>query len=370
MSHHVIIDKEFNLWGFGENHFGQLGVGDKQDKHSPVKLPAFDDSISSIIQVSGILHTLFLDDQDDVWVSGMSGLDGILMTDVPVRVNGAKNIVKIAAGSYHDLLLDKNGNVFSFGNNNLFQLGTGDREYRNAPTRIENIPKISDISCGPHHSILIDCDGNCWSFGSNSFGQLGLGDTQIRSKPTKIENIPPIRSACCAIYHTILISMDDIAYSFGHNDNGQLGLDDQGPIDRLVPTEIQNLPPIKLAYSIYNHTIFLDINNIAWGCGANGNHQLGLDHRDIVTVPEKLNFPCEICSIICGVNSTIIINSDGELLSFGLNDKGQLGLGHTNNVSEPTKISVKDESGQVRNLETFVLQSGRGYKTKSARYQS
>lgn len=367
MCHHIIIDKEFNLWGFGENNYGQLGVGDKEDKHLPVKLPAFNDGNHLIVSTSGILnHTLFLDDQGDVSVSGITGSNGNLISIIPIKmIENIGNILKITSGTYHALFLDNNGDVFSFGNNNLYQLGLGDREYRDVPTKIENIPKIRDICSGSYHSILIDVEGSCWSFGSNYYGQLGLGDTRDRLKPTKIENILPIRSAICSFNYTILININDTVYSFGHNNEGQLGLGDY--IDRLVPTEIQNLPAIKSVHSRHFYTIFLDVCGVGWGCGKYKHEQFSSKCHSGVTIPEKIIFHDEISSIICGVDTTIIINSKGECFSFGMNDKGQLGLGHTNDVFEPTKISVTDESGQVRNLETFVLQPGRGFKTKNAR---
>ena len=52
-----------------------------------------------------------------------------------------------------------------------------------------NIPPIKIISCVNESCYLIDFEGNLWSFGNNDNGQLGLGDTTRRSSPVQLSGV-------------------------------------------------------------------------------------------------------------------------------------------------------------------------------------
>ncbi len=77
--------------------------------------------------------------------------------------------------------------TWSFGDNRFGQLGLDDYRNRNLPVKLntDNLVGISNgrdikfnpndikVSCGGGHTILIDGNGNVWSFGFNEYGQLG-----------------------------------------------------------------------------------------------------------------------------------------------------------------------------------------------------
>ena len=80
------------------------------------------------------------------------------------------------------MALDKDGNVWSWGDNSFGQLGNGnfDYNYSGAPVRVlkpGDVPltNIVSIDAGFEHSLAIDRDDNVWVWGRNDEGQLGLG---------------------------------------------------------------------------------------------------------------------------------------------------------------------------------------------------
>lgn len=86
-------------------------------------------------------------------------------------------ISQIAAGLHHSVLLTQNGDVYTFGSNQFGQLGTGDFKNRYTPTKI-NIEYITNdqiiqVAAGSNHTVLLSSSGNVFSFGSNQYGQLG-----------------------------------------------------------------------------------------------------------------------------------------------------------------------------------------------------
>ena len=63
-----LIDFDGNVWSFGKNDGGQLGLGNKKTTYVPTKI----DSLSDIIQVSGSFGSHFLaqDSQNKIYVMG------------------------------------------------------------------------------------------------------------------------------------------------------------------------------------------------------------------------------------------------------------------------------------------------------------
>ena len=83
------------------------------------------------------------------------------------------------------------GNVWSAGNNSVGQLGLGDYENITSPEKITSLPTIITIAAGNFHSLFLDSNGNVWSVGYNNYGQLG--DTTNRTSPQQITSFPQIR---------------------------------------------------------------------------------------------------------------------------------------------------------------------------------
>ena len=53
------------------------------------------------------------------------------------------------------------------------------------------------ISCGAYFTVCVDCEGFIWSFGENNCGQFGTGNTTNFNVPQKLQDIPPVLSVSC-----------------------------------------------------------------------------------------------------------------------------------------------------------------------------
>jgi alpha-tubulin suppressor-like RCC1 family protein len=60
-----VIDFNDEIWAFGGNYFGQLGLGDLKDRLKPTKIPNL--KVQSVI--AGFNLTLALDFNNHVWVN-------------------------------------------------------------------------------------------------------------------------------------------------------------------------------------------------------------------------------------------------------------------------------------------------------------
>ncbi len=97
------------------------------------------------------------------------------------------DMVRVAAGHSHTLLLADNGEVYSCGSNEYGQLGHGDRKQRRTAHRIEGLAEVKDIAAGYHYSLVLLKNGDVYSFGCGADGRLGHGDCEDRLRPTKVE---------------------------------------------------------------------------------------------------------------------------------------------------------------------------------------
>ena len=82
------------------------------------------------------------------------------------------DIIKLACGSSHTCLLTAKGNVWTFGNNEYGQLGTGDCADATVPKQVKSLKNMVEIACGSSHTAVIDSNGSVFTFGKGKNGQL------------------------------------------------------------------------------------------------------------------------------------------------------------------------------------------------------
>ena len=114
--------------------------------------------------------------------------------EVTVLMNGYKTLPQVAAGEGFTVALDKDGKVYTWGKNDLGQLGDQGKENRIVPTEITfdfGNPSnyITRIETGNGHTIAVDNTGKVWTWGRNDLGQLGNGTRNNSNKPVQV-NLP------------------------------------------------------------------------------------------------------------------------------------------------------------------------------------
>ena len=122
--------------------------------------------------------------------------------------------------------------------------------------------------------------------------------------------------------HTITLSDDGTAYSFGRNYLGELGLGHKENVS--IPTPIPNLPKINMVSCGGYFAVCVDYEGFIWSFGANNCGQLGTRKKIYFNVPQKLITIPPVLSVACGFEHTLIITNDSNLWSCGRNNFGQL----------------------------------------------
>jgi alpha-tubulin suppressor-like RCC1 family protein len=348
-SHIAIIDSNNDVWTFGENDDGQLGLGDNEDRTYPVLLPRIKAKFISC----GHSYTMIIDLNDNVWgfgtnYNGELGLEDNIDRNIPtlLPLSQERKIKFISCGS-HTMMIDSDHNVWACGPNTLGELGLGDDVNRYVPTQILGF-KAKFVSSGHISTMIIDLDDNVWGFGYNRLGVLGLGDNIHRNIPTLLpwsyEN--KAKFVYCSNSYAMIIDTNDNVWAFGYNGYGQLGLGDTE--SRNIPTQI---PEIK-ARSVScgnNHTIIIDINNNVWGFGDDRGGQL--NSKRIDWPYDNTLYPIQLgikaLSVSCGAYNTMIIldpNPEFESNVYLIPFNEAIRKLNSGDVSEFWSISLKYQS--------------------------
>lgn len=162
-SHHTILYKnDGTLWGFGDNRFGQLGIGHFNRKPEPK----------------------------------------LIMKDISIKL--------ISCGSDFTIIYKTDGSLYGFGNNSSNQLGIGSHKL------ILNDENIKIISCGVDYTILYRNNGEVYGLGSNYYGQLTTNSKILNyDKPILMMKDDSIKAICCNVRHTLIYKENGEIYGIG-----------------------------------------------------------------------------------------------------------------------------------------------------------
>jgi alpha-tubulin suppressor-like RCC1 family protein len=126
-SHHSLFIRNGALYAMGENLYGQLGIADKNEALTPVKVGA----ANNFVSVSTINYTTVALRQDgSLWATGFNnygevGIGSRKHQPTLVRVGKDTNWISIAGGETFSLAIKRNGTLWGWGNNKRKQLENG-----------------------------------------------------------------------------------------------------------------------------------------------------------------------------------------------------------------------------------------------------
>ena len=222
--HTICISSNHKVYAFGDNKNGQIGICKSVDHELLPVLVPLDVDIKQI--ACGGYHNIFLTYDNDVWVCGFNeqgqlGLGDNENRNTPVNNPFLNDIVSVACGSNHTIVMNSEHQLFSFGYNNNGQLGVGDHKTKNKPEPVQFSEEIHSFSCGTYHTLILDTSNRILVFGINTIeGDRidGYHDGIMLNEPSDV----------CLMsnggYHIILKTVSNEIWAFGYNDYHQLPL--------------------------------------------------------------------------------------------------------------------------------------------------
>lgn len=383
----VAVTSAGTAYAWGDNWFGQHGsgaLGGSSREPVPVAMP---DGVT-VTQVSaGADHTLALGSDGNVYawgdnVIGQLGLgdSGPFESAVPVQTGLPADVTvsAIAAGGYHSFALATDGRLFAWGNNSHGQLGLGTSGGSVHTPQLVHAPAgvtFTSVSVGHYHALAIAQDGTAYAWGRNNYGQLGLGDTTDHATPVAITG--PLTTVSVTLlvagqWYSMAIVEGGTAYAWGDNLFGQLG--DGTKATSTLPAEI--VPPAAgvqftdlEASGSFSLGIGSDGLTYAWGdnyYGQLGNSAVGAEALTPVSVHIPAGAaPLELLS--AAGDHAFARGADGIVYGWGFNDSGRLGIGPASTAPVPTPVLVPE--GEVTDVQfdgvsaTSIVDNGDGTLT-------
>ncbi|KAM0840808.1 hypothetical protein ACQ4PT_059409 [Festuca glaucescens] len=202
----VTVNGQVHSWGRNQN--GQLGLGNNEDSLLPQKIQAFEGVCISMI-AAGAEHTVAVTEDGDLygWGWGRYGNLGLGDRDdrfVPEKVSPVEGekMGLVACGWRHSVTVSSSGGLYTYGWSKYGQLGHGDFQDHLVPHKVEALKdssisqKIAQVACGWRHTLALTENKNVFSWGRGTSGQLGHGEIVDRNIPKMIDALSLDGYAC------------------------------------------------------------------------------------------------------------------------------------------------------------------------------
>uniref|UniRef100_A0A8C4QH69 Regulator of chromosome condensation 2 n=1 Tax=Eptatretus burgeri TaxID=7764 RepID=A0A8C4QH69_EPTBU len=345
-------------------------------------------SVRTVVSGSCAAHSLLITCSGEVWSwgrgdKGQLGHGDAKRVDIPRAIETLKgtNIVLAACGRSQTLCLTDSGTVYSFGENNLGQLGLGNQtDSVSTPTPIAyHGQPIVKVACGAEFSVIVDCKGSLYTFGCPQYGQLGHNsDGRFIARANKLEfvcELVPRRIAlfvektrdgivlpvpaisivgvACGANHTLALDVKGRVFSWGFGGYGRLGHAE--PRDEMVPRLIKVFDitgrGAKTVFAGYTCSFALNERGALYSWGTTNTSRESTMYPKVV---QDLT-GWKIRSLCCG-KSSIMVAADESTISWGPSPAyGELGYGENKNKSSTIAQEVKALDG------IYIEQVAMGY---------
>ena len=341
ISNGYAIKTDGTLWAWGANTSGELGQGDRTSRSSPVQVG----SLTNWSFISGGINSFIAVKTDGtLWGCGYGGAGELgngstSSYSSPIQIGAATNWKWAATGWHFTYAIKTDGTLWSCGlNANKGQLGQGDTTNRSTLTQIGNSTNWNSIVALADSFVATKTDGTMWSCGYNLYGELGTGSTQRYSSPVQIGSMNYWSNVSVGSRHTVGIQTNGSLWAWGSNASGQLGI---GSITGYsYPVQVGLLTNWNSISCGSNHAIATQTNGSLWSWGSNTNGQLGQNSVTSLSSPVQVGASTTWNQITAQANSSYGTKTNGTLWSWGNNTYGELGQGTVTPLSSPVQVGA------------------------------
>ena len=220
------IKTDGTLWSWGYNGNGQLGLGNTTNYSSPKQVGA----LTSWSIVSSSYGTLAIKTNGTLWSwgrnsQGQLGLGNTTYYSSPKQVGSLTSWASVSANHYGSFAIKTDGTLWSWGENAEGQLGLGNTTQYSSPKQVGALTSWSKVFYGEgNQTISVKTNGTLWSWGSNNVGQLGLSNTTSYSSPKQVGALTDWSTPTAGANTSGCLKTDGTIWMWGDNQYGQLGV--------------------------------------------------------------------------------------------------------------------------------------------------
>ena len=337
----------YYLYSWGQNQYGQLGLGNTTYYSSPKQVGVLTDWLDI---AAGYYQTKAIKTDGTIWTmgaggAGASGRGTTANNSSPLQIGSLTNWLQVSCGYKHAISVKTDGTIWAWGDNSGGCLGLGDLVNRSSPVQIGSLTNWASVSTATTHTLAIKTDGTLWAWGDNVYtGQLGTGNTTSRSSPVQVGSLTNWSKVSASKYASFAIKTDGTMWSWGVDGAGELGIGTDG-IPKSSPVQIGALTNWLYVSGAYNFALAVKTDGTMWSWGAGNQGQLGLGNITNYSSPKQIGALTTWARAFAGSSGSTVnssgygIKTDGTLWVWGKNSTaGQLGLGNLTNYSSPKQV--------------------------------
>ncbi|MCL2046386.1 MAG: isopeptide-forming domain-containing fimbrial protein [Oscillospiraceae bacterium] len=188
-------------WGFNSHGMLGLGIGTGEYAGGMRRVPYFVDNNINIVQIEGGYHTNYALDDNGILYAWGKGNEGQMGNNTVTAVNLVPTVVTSLDGifitkvfttteaSSATYALAADGSIYAWGYSAGGRIPTSTAAYQRTAILQPGFDGIDvvDIALGYTHGLLLDSSGQVYAWGTNAYGQLGQGNTSTQANPVKVE---------------------------------------------------------------------------------------------------------------------------------------------------------------------------------------
>jgi len=334
------------LWSWGYNEEGQLGLNDIVSRSSPVQIGSAQSWENLGNRGRRNNGGGAIKDDGTLWMWGRNQYGGLGQNDItqrssPVQVPGT-TWDKFSAGVLKGAAIKTDGTLWVWGRNDTGdyagQLGQNNKTNYSSPVQIPGTT-WQHVSSGGGSMTAIKTDGTLWAWGGNvGSGQLGQNNLTKYSSPVQIPGTT-WNHTWAGADNTFATKTDGTLWGIGRNDSGQLAQNDT--VQRSSPIQIPGTWAIGSNNQIgigYFRVAATKTDGTLWAWGNNSQGQLGQNSTTTYSSPIQVGSDTTWSVIQGGGVGFGAIKTDGTLWTWGRNQYGGLGQNDRTYRSSPVQI--------------------------------
>lgn len=321
LKHSVAVRSDGTVWTWGENKYGQLGNGRRDAGHAqPHKVPGIDNVVAV---AAGERHTLALKKDGTVWSWGdnesyqLGDTSGSVGRTEPAQVAELVGVTAIGTGGLFSVALKSDGTLWYFGDNFLGGSGGGAAPNLARPRLISGIEDVAAVSCGRKSIVALKKNGTVWCWGENGDGQCGDGGNGVLWEPKEVTGLDSVQQVAAGEHFALALKKDGTVWAWGW-----LSVASAKNLERQSrPAPIPGLTGIKDIKAGYWLALALRDNGTVWHSGFGGKAAPG-EQRSFADILKR-HKTASTGAIFAGGKDAFLEKRDGSLLCWGLNDFGK-----------------------------------------------
>ncbi|HMD45021.1 MAG TPA: IPT/TIG domain-containing protein [Acidimicrobiales bacterium] len=251
-----------NVYAWGDNTSGELGINSTQDSSTPVPVlgPGGSGLLSGVVAIAthgDSAYALTASGNVYAWGDdgqGQLGNNALVNSPVPVAVQAVggggtlSGIVSISAGDSTAYGVTSSGQVVAWGGNGMGQLGNGSTAaYSAVPVTVSGLSNVIEVAGGLFHALALTSAGTVFAWGDNSAGELALtASSTPRRTPVLVAGLGAASQIAAGYDYSMAIAAGGSLFTWGYDLDGELGNGVTPYANSSTPTQVGGITAVGI----------------------------------------------------------------------------------------------------------------------------